>query len=136
MDYGENQDFSGPKPKSNQLNIDALFLAFYKRKLFIISSFILIFLAGMVYIIVTKPIYESSVLLKKQESTKNSYTVDPYKQLVTLQSQDDIQTDVAMVKTRSVIDKVVDKLNLNLSIDKLTYANGNTIKINKLFIKK
>ena len=135
MDYYENKNLLGPKSKSNQPNIDSLFLAIYKRKLLIIISFILIFLCGLIYIFITKPMYESTVLLKKQESTKDRYTVDPYKQLVTLQTQDDIQTDMAMVKTRSVIDKVVDKLNLNLSIDKLVYSNGNTIKINKLMLE-
>ncbi len=135
MDYYENKELLGPKSKNNQPNIDALFLAVYKRKWIIIYSFIVIFLVGFIYLFISKPTYESTVVLKKQESTKDPYTVDPYKQLVTLQSQDDIQTDIALVKTRSVIDKVVDKLNLNISIDKLVYSDGNTININKLLLE-
>ncbi len=131
MDYGEDKGLLGPKPASAQQSIDALFLAVYKRKLFIITSFILIFLAGVIYIYITKPTYESTVLLKKQVAEKD-YNADPYKQLATLQSPDDIATDMALVKTRSVIDKVVNKLNLNFSIDKITYSNGKNIDINKL----
>lgn len=135
MDYSENKDLLESKSKNTQSSIDALLLAFYKRKLFIIYTFVIIFIAGFVYLYVTKPTYESTVLLKKQESTKDPYSVDPYKQLATLQSQDDIETDIALVKTRSVIDKVVKKLDLNVSIDKLEKSNGSTIKINKSLLE-
>ncbi len=132
MNYGENKDLGYPKAAPSQLNIDSIFLALYKRKLFIIFSFVIIFLAGFIYYYITKPVYESTVLLKKQEAPKDQVNVDSYRELVSLQSQDDIQTDVALVKTRSVMDKVINKLDLNLSIDKIEFPHGNTINIKKL----
>lgn len=132
MNYDQLKELSGNNASSGRVNTGELFRAIYKRKVFLIVSFLIIFVAGIIYLKTAKRVYESSVLLKKvdNQSTSNE---DPYKSLMALESLDDINTEIALVKTRSVLDKVVKKLKLNLEIQKIVLPNGKTEKINKTF---
>jgi capsular exopolysaccharide synthesis family protein len=72
------------------------------------------------------------VLLKKEGDNKNnSERDDPYLRLISLRSQDDITTEMALIKTKSVLDKVIKKLNLDLYIDKIVFPDGKTEEISR-----
>ncbi len=130
MNYDQLKELSGSQSNTGKNNTGDLFRAIYKRKLFLIISFIVIIAAGIIYLKTAAKIYESSVLLKKVDNQTTS-NQDPYKSLMALESMDDINTEMALVKTRSVLDKVVKKLKLNLIIQKIVLPDGKTENINK-----
>ena len=129
MNYDQLRELTKNQTPADQENSGELFRAIYKRKIFIIISFILIFALGIIYLKTASPVYESSVLLKKVDNQQSSGQ-DPYKRLMALESQDDITTEIALVKTRSVLDKVVKQLKLNLVIKKIVQPDGKIEDIN------
>ncbi len=130
MNYDQLKEMANNQSSSDQRRYNELFRAILKRKLFIVISFLLVFAAGYSYLKFTSPAYESTVLLKKEEMQPGS-TQDSFSRLISLESQDDISTEMALVKTRNVLDKVVQKLKLNLIIDKIVLPNGEIRKIDK-----
>ena len=95
---GDNQSMKKPAPVS-QTSIDALMLAFNKRRLIIFISFIMIFVGGAIYYSMQSPIYESTILLKKEERPKDQNMQDQYLKLVANQSLDDIETELQLINT-------------------------------------
>ncbi len=130
MNYDQLMELTKSQASSDQSSGSSMFRAVYKRKIFIIVSFIVIIMLGVIYLKTASRIYESSVLLKKVDNPQSSGQ-DPYRRLMALESQDDITTEVALVKTRSVLDKVVKKLKLNLAIEKIKLPDGKIENINK-----
>ena len=130
MSYDQLKDLIQSNSDSNKKSFDDVLRAIYKRKIFIIVSLILILIGGFLYTKFTQPIYESSVLLKKEELKQQNFQ-DEYRRLVSPQSQDDIGTEIELVKTRSVLEKVVKQLNLNFVVDKILLPSGKTLEINK-----
>jgi len=142
MDYDQLNELLKSASNSNKRNFDDLFRAINKRKVFIIVLFVLVLLGGFYYLTTTTKIYESIVLLKKEDAKAESYRDDPYRRIAALQSQDDIGTDVVLVTTNSVLDKVANSLNYKIIINKITYSNGENLEIEKplpaynLFLEK
>ena len=123
------------KANSNsQTNIDALILAFNKRKWIIFAAFILIFVSGSIYYFTKSPIYESTILLKKQDQPKDQNMQDQYLKLVANQSLDDIETEIQLIDTRSVLSKVVNELKLNFNIKQIEFPDGKDINFNESLI--
>ncbi len=132
MNYDQLNELLKSQSISNKKNFDDLLHVINKRKLFIIISFIIIFLGGFIYMRYTPPTYESTVLLKKEDSKSESFRDDPYRRFVALQSQDDISTDILLVTTGNVLHKVVNSLEMNFKIDKIVYPDSENEKIEKL----
>ncbi len=63
---------------TSQTSIDALILAFNKRKLIIFIAFVAIFVCGAIFYSMKSPIYESTILLKKEERQKEQNVQDQY----------------------------------------------------------
>ena len=121
MDNKHHKDLVGSNSTTSQTSIDALILAFNKRKLIIALSFVVIFLAGAIYYLTRSPIYESTTLLKKEEQPKQQNAQDQYKRMVADQSLDDVETELQLVNTKTVLSKVVNQLKLNFFIDKIEF---------------
>ncbi|MCL5027871.1 MAG: Wzz/FepE/Etk N-terminal domain-containing protein, partial [Bacteroidetes bacterium] len=132
MNYDQLNELLKSQSAANKRNFDDLLQALNKRKLFIIFSFAMIFLCGFIYMRYTPPTYESSVLLKKEAIKAETYRDDPYRRFVALQSQDDISTDIFLVTTKNVLDKVVNNLEMNFKIDRLVTSNNENEKIEKM----
>ena len=131
MDYDQLNELLKASSNSNKRNFDDLFRAINKRKIFIIISFIVVFAAGYYYLKNTTKIYESVVLLNKENPKTDLYRDDPYRRIAALQSQDDISTDVVLVTTNSVLDKVANSLNYKIYVNRIVYPNGEIIDIEK-----
>ena len=132
MNKVNNKKLGNSKADStSQTNIDALILAFNKRKWVIVIAFLFIFLCGGVYYSVTSPTYESTVLLKKEDQPKNQSTQDQYIKLVANQSMDDIETDLQLINTKSVLSKVVNQLKLNFKVKQIQFPEGKNIDFNE-----
>jgi capsular exopolysaccharide synthesis family protein len=132
MDYDQIKELIKIQNNSSGIDLTGVLRVILKRKIFIILSFILVFAAGYLYLKTAARIYESTVLLKKEGDNKNnSERDDPYLRLISLRSQDDITTEMALIKTKSVLDKVIKKLNLDLYIDKIVFPDGKTEEISR-----
>ena len=132
MEYDQIKELIKTQSNSRSLNLTGLVRTISKRKIFIILSFILVFTAGYIYLKTAAHIYESTVLLKKEGDKNNADRDDPYLRLISLRSPDDITTEMALIKTKSVLDKVIEKLNLDLFVDKIVSPDGKTEEINRL----
>jgi len=131
MDNKHRKELVGSNSNTSQTSIDALILAFNKRKLIIALSFVVIFLVGAIYYLTRSPIYESTTLLKKEEQPKQQNAQDQYKRMVADQSLDDVETELKLINTRTVLSKVVNQLNLNFVIDKIEFPDDNITDFNK-----
>jgi capsular exopolysaccharide synthesis family protein len=116
---------------TSQTSIDALFLAFNKRRVIIFIVFGVIFLCGAIFYKMQSPIYSSTILLKKDSQTKQQNAQDQYNRMIADQSPDDIETELKLINTRVVLSKVVNQLNLNFIINKIQFPNGNEINFDE-----
>ena len=131
MDYDQIKELVKSQNNNKVIDLDGIIRAIAKRKIFLILTFIIVFLSGYVYLKTAAHIYESTVLLKKEGDKNNTERDDPYLRLIALRSQDDITTEMALLKTKSVIDKVIKKLNLDMYIEKIVSPEGKTEEINR-----
>jgi capsular exopolysaccharide synthesis family protein len=131
MDYDQIKELIKTQNNSRNIDLAGIIRTISKRKLYIILAFILVFSAGYIYLKTAAHIYESTVLLKKEGDKNNTERDDPYLRLISLRSQDDITTEMALIKTKSVLDKVIEKLHLDLYVEKVVSSDGKTEDINR-----
>jgi tyrosine-protein kinase Etk/Wzc len=111
-------------------SLTEIFHIIYKRKWILIFSVLLTLIAAYIYNLLSAPIYESTVILKKETADKNNLNND-FMEIVRMQTQDEVETEIELVKTIEVLSKVVKDLNLFLQYKKLITSSGETIILNK-----
>lgn len=116
--------------KKEEFTLSEIFQIINRRKKILLFSVIALVVAAFLYNTFSKPVYEASVMLKKDRGEERSSGNDEFKSLVLLQTQDEIETEMEMVKTREVLSSIVDELMLNISIDKLVEPDGKSTNIN------
>ncbi|MCU7491204.1 MAG: polysaccharide biosynthesis tyrosine autokinase [Ignavibacteria bacterium] len=116
--------------KREEFTLGELFQIINRRKKILFISVIVLVSLAFLYNTLSKPVYEASVMLKKDRGDEKSSANDEFKSLVLLQTQDEIETEMELVKTREVLNSIIDELKLNLSIDKLVEPDGKSVKIN------
>jgi len=131
MDNGQRKGLNKANSGMSQTSIDALILAFKKRRLVIFISFVIIFIIGFIVYSSKSPIYESTILLKKEGQSKEQNVQDQYKKMVADQSLDDIETELQLINTRVVLSKVVNQLNMNFNIDKIQFPDNDETEIDR-----
>ena len=102
-----------------------------RKSILIISVIVTLVLAGL-YSFIAKPVYESTVVLKKD--VQNPKSPNDLMSIVNMQSADEIETEMELVETWSVFSKVIDNLSLFLQVDKIELPDGKKININKYLI--
>ncbi len=120
-------------PVKNEKTILEIFHIIYRRKLFIIFSIILSLIIGYIYVRSTAPIYESEALLKKETSDKKSSSSDFY-EILKLQTQDEIETELQLVKTNEVLGAVIKQLSLCFNLTKAVTPSGTSVNLQNVFI--
>ena len=131
MNYDQLNELLKAQSASNKKNFEDFLKVLIKRKWFIIISFVLIFIGGYLYMKYTTPTYESTVLLKKEQTKDQNFREDLYRRFVSLQSPDDITTDIVIVTTKNVLDKVVNNLELNFQVDNIFITRDGNYEIQK-----
>ena len=116
--------------KSNAINIDDIFQVLNRRKKSIILPIISTLLVVFLYNIFAKPVYESNVLLKKESVSDRKLSNDEFERQFSLQTTDELETELEMIKTRSVLEKVINELNLLVTIDEVEFTNGESKSFN------
>ena len=86
-----------------------------RRKYLILTIISTLFLA-VLYNYFTKPIYESSVLLKKENASERRLSRDEFERRFSLQTTDEIETEIELINTRSVLENVINELNLSVTM--------------------
>ncbi|MFI5237195.1 MAG: GumC family protein [Ignavibacteriales bacterium] len=102
----------------------------YKRKWIIFISVAVTLTIAYINTLKTIPIYESTVILKKEMGERSNFNGD-FMEIVKMQTQDEVETEIELVKTVEVLGKVVQDLNLFIRYDKLESPKGNTLTLNK-----
>ena len=108
-----------------------LFLIVYRRKMILISSTILFLILAFLYNEYSTPEFESSAVLKKENTNQVS---NELVELVQLQTQDQIGTEMELIKTDDVLGRVIDKLKLDVELKKIIDPVGNSYELNNVFI--
>jgi len=109
---------------------DEFLKAVVRKKRIIFLSLLLSLTIAYLYNTVTIPRYQSSVLLKK-ENPENNTLGDEFRDIFTLHKKELIETEMKMVKTRTVLKNVSKELKLYFAIDKIITRGNNVTEINR-----
>ncbi|MCK5032954.1 MAG: hypothetical protein KAS18_04945, partial [Calditrichia bacterium] len=121
---------SGSMQKNNEISLYEIFQILKRRKKYIILPIISTLLVVFLYNLFAKPIYESTVLLKKESLSERRLSRDEFERRFSLQTTDELETELEMIKTRSVLGKVINELNLLITIKEIELTNGESKSYN------
>ncbi len=116
--------------KKSEISISDVLVVLFRRKLIIIASIIVCLFGALLYNSLKNPIYQSSVLLKKELILDNKGEQDPLMSLIALRSQDELETDMQLAQTRSVLNRTIEELSLNILVSRIIEQDGTVTKIN------
>lgn len=111
-----------------------LFRIIYKRKWIIIGTVVATLILAYVYNELVTPIYEATVLLKKETAPDKGLSTE-FTDILSIQTQDEIETEMELVETWSVMSKVVEDLNLFLNVKQIVEPNGTVHEIKQPIIE-
>lgn len=114
--------------KKAEISLKEIFRIIKQRKVIIIAIIFIVLIATFLFNIFKKPVFESSVLLKKEilsEQTDN----DVIKTMLSGRTQDELETEMQLVQTRQVLNAVIEKLSLNLIVDQVIEQDGTVTTI-------
>jgi capsular exopolysaccharide synthesis family protein len=118
----------------NEPDLGRLFQILKRRKYILLISMVLFLSFGVILNSVLKPYYVASVLLKKDKPEKKGDNKDEITELINLQSSDEVETEIELVKTWDVLDKVIKDLYLFLNIDYIAKPENQKAVINLGYI--
>ncbi len=110
----------GAKSEQAPLSLSDAFHILRRHRLIIGACVITFFVVAVVYSLLVTPIFKASTLIKK-ESTENRQE-DNLTRIIELETSDAVETEVELLKTRTVLDKVVDELGLAFKVLHIDYA--------------
>ena len=121
-----------PKKEKTLLEIFQLII---KNKYILLASILIMLVIALTYSFTAEPKYEATAVLKKESNPEDKRFGSPdISQMLTLQSTDQIETDMQLITTNSVMSSVVDELDLFCTITELKYGKGKTYKVNKTYL--
>lgn len=103
----------------------------FKRRYILVGSLVITVLLAILFNIISTPIYEATGMLKKEVIPKEGQRKGDFSDIIDLQTRDEVETEMELVKTWNVLSKVVDELHINIDIVKLIVPGGETIEINE-----
>lgn len=106
-----------------EVNLPEIIRIILLRKWIIVFSVILFVLGAILFNLIKKPVYQSTVLLKKEIFGSNN-PEDRLQNLLGLQSQVEIETEMQLIQTRNVVNSVIRELALNINITKIEEQDG------------
>jgi tyrosine-protein kinase Etk/Wzc len=120
--------------RPDEIDYARIFRIINRRKIILVLS--VLFVLGLVFLYnsLSKPVYESTVLLKKERTDNRSHNTDELANILSLQSPAQIETEMELVKTSEVLSKTIDELNLHTRIDRIEKPNGKTTKIDDILL--
>ena len=124
---------SGHNDKKREKTLVEIVQIVFRRRYLLIGSIVVTLVIAFLYNVLTTPVYKSSVLLKKESSNeKNSQ--GEFADILSVQSSDEIETEMALINTWSVLSSVVDDLQLNIEINSIITPEGKKFQINETML--
>lgn len=112
-----------------EISISEILRIIILRKWIIIIAIFISLIVALLFNALKKPVYQSSVLVKKEVSLDPNLQQDRIENLLSIKSQDEIETEMQLVQTRTVINKVINKLSLNILVTKIVLQDGTVTNI-------
>ena len=112
--------------KKKEKSLIEIIHIFYRRKLIIIMSVFALLCIALIYSYTSTPVYQAEVVLKKEVMTGKDETNEFY-EIVKMQTQDEVETEMELVKTGEVLGKVINESKLFLSYIKIEDSQGNNV---------
>jgi capsular exopolysaccharide synthesis family protein len=121
-----------PKKEKTLLEIFQLIL---KNKYLLIGTIFLFVVGALVYSFSTQPKYEAVAILKKESNPENSRRIgaQDISTMLSLQSTDEIETEMKLITTNTVMKAVVHELDLFISVDQIKWGKSKNYKVEKNF---
>jgi capsular exopolysaccharide synthesis family protein len=116
--------------KSKEKSLLEIIQIIYRRRFILIGSLLITIIMAFLYNMLSTPVYKASGLLKKEVAPKNKARGD-FADIIDLQTRDEIETEMELVKTWNVMSGVVDELKLNINIKKIVTPGGQTIEVDQ-----
>ncbi len=110
--------------KKSEISIPEIISVIFRRKWIIVIAVVLSILAALLYNFIKDPVFQSSVLLKKEIIFDKNTQQDRIQSILALRSQDELETEMQLVHTRNIINRVIDELSLNIFISKIIEQDG------------
>ncbi len=107
---------------------DFLQMINHRKKIVIIAVLVAV-IGVLAFNYTSKSYYSATVLLKKENNEKSAK--DDLNRILAIDTKDQIETEMELVTTRGVLEKVVTELNLTLNVDRIEVPNSDPIQINK-----
>jgi capsular exopolysaccharide synthesis family protein len=101
-----------------------------RRKANLILATVFMLIVAVLYNIFSTPMYESSIIAKKEEAADQRYSTE-LKEMFSMQTKDKLDTEIEIIQSRTVLEKVITELYLNLDIRKITSGKGEDIDIDE-----
>jgi capsular exopolysaccharide synthesis family protein len=114
--------------KSKEKTLIEIIQIIYNRRFILIGSLLITIIMAVLFNLISTPVYKASGLLKKEVASKDRARGD-FADIIDLQTRDELETEMALVKTWNVISGVVDELKLNINIKKIITPGGQTIEV-------
>ena len=120
--------FANNNKKSREKTLLEIVQIIYRRRFILVGSLLITIIMAVLFNMISTPVYKASGLLKKEVVSKNRTRGD-FADIIDLQTRDEIETEMELVKTWSVMSGVVDELKLNINIKKVITPGGQTIEV-------
>jgi hypothetical protein len=104
----------------------------FQGKWIIFSTITLFLIIAFLYNQFSTPVYQSKALLKKESSDNKQG--DEFSEILKLQSSDQLETEMELVKTSEVLRGVINELKLFVELKKVVDPNENSWELNNVFI--
>ncbi len=119
--------------KKGEISLEDIFNIILRRKAILIGAIVLALTVALLYNYFKTPVFEATTLLKKEQVARNTFSTE-LSNLLLMQPQEEIETDMELVKTRRVFYKVIDNLHLNIFVKKIVIPEEKTVSLNKTYL--
>ncbi len=120
-----------PKREKTILEIFQLIM---KNKYILLATIFSALVLALIYSFTTKPLFESTAVLKKEANPDSRrFGAPDISTMLSLQSLDEIETEMQLIKTHTVISSVVEVLDLFLTVDKINW-DGKSYEVKEPYL--
>jgi len=121
---------SNQNKKSREKTLLEIIQIIYRKRFILIGSLLITIIMAVLFNMISTPVFKASGLLKKEVASKDRGRGD-FTDIIDLETRDEIETEMELVKTWNVMSSVVDELKLNITIKKIITPGGDIIEIDQ-----
>ncbi len=118
--------------QKEEINLQQIFRLISRNKIMLVISLFSFLLIAFIYNMISTPVYESFVLAKK-EKPSNRNDIDEIKKMFSMQTMDNLNTEIEIIKSGTVLKRVIDELNLTFFVEEVEWNNDKSENINASF---